>query len=281
MHKKLITLFIVTLFFIGCSSAIKLQYQGTPGEIRRYQMNTDLDQTMEMMGNEMNFTTQVINFISEKINQVDKAGTISVIMTFDSVSFSSTNPQIKAAEDKIKEMMGNFKGKEITSKISKRGEILESSSPDSLIPDQMRQIFSSEQTFSALYPEFSEKPVKIGDNWEIEKTTPINARGFEMKIKTKNKYTLLGKEEQGQQTFLKIKFDGSVQFDGKGEQMGMQLIMEGDGDTKGEFLYHDRKGIYYGGTSETNMDLTIAMTGAQNMTIPMTQFIKMKITKLN
>lgn len=281
MSKKLIALFVVTLFFIGCSSGIKLRYQGTPGEIRQYQMNTDLDQTMEMMGNEMNFSTQVINFISEKINQVDKAGTISVIMTFDSVSFSTTNPQMKAVEGKIKEMMTNFKGKEITSKISKRGKILESSSPDSLIPDQMRQIFSSEQTFSAIYPEFPEEPVKIGDSWEIEKTIPISTGGFEMKITTKNKYILLGREELDQGTFLKINFNGSVQFDGKGENMGMQFVMEGDGDTKGEFLYHDKKGRYHGGTSETNMDLTIAMTGAQNMTIPMTQFIKTKITKLN
>ena len=281
MFKKLITLLVVTLFFIGCSSGIRLQYSGTPGEIRKYEISTDLDQTMEMMGNEMNFATQVVNFISEKINQVDKAGTISVSMTYDSVEFNTTNPQIKAAEGKIQEMLGNFKGKEINSKISEQGKILESSSPDSLIPDQMRQIFSSEQTFSALYPEFPQQPVKIGDSWDVEKTTPISAGGFEMKITTKNKYTLLGKEKQDQATFLKIKFTGSVQFDGKGEQMGMQMVMEGDGDTKGEFLYYEKEGMYQSGTSETNMDMTIAMTGAQNMTIPMTQLIKMKITRLD
>lgn len=280
MYKKIVALFFVILLFIGCSNSIKLRYKGTPGEIRRYQMETDVDQTMEMMENEMNITSQVINIISEKITQVEKDGTINVIMVFDSISVNSTNPQMKAAEDKIKEMMKNFKGKEIAYKISKRGEILESSAPDSLIPDQMKQLFSTEQTFSALSPEFPEKAVKIGDNWEIEKTIPISTGGFEMKMKIKNNYTLIGKEEQEKQTFLKIKFDGSVAFDGEGEQMGMKLYMEGDGDTKGEFLFHENDGIYHGGTSETSMDMTIAMTGAQNMTIPMTQFMKIKITKL-
>ena len=63
--------------------------------------------------------------------------------------------------------------------------------------------------------------------------------------------------------------------------MGMQMVMEGDGDTKGEFLYDEKERMYQSGTSETNMDMTIAMTGAQNMTIPMTQLIKMKITRLD
>lgn len=281
MLKKFGVMLLAGLFFIDCSSGIKLQYKGTLHEIRQYQMDTNLDQTMEMMGNEMNFATQIIQMISEKINQVDKDGTITASITIDSISFSSTSPQMRAAEANIKAMMANFKGKEITYKISKRGEVLESAGIDSLIPDQMRQIFSTQQTFSALSPEFPEKAVKIGDNWEIEKTMPISAGGFEMKMKTKNNYALVGKEVQGKQAFLKIKFAGSVAFEGKGEQMGMQLLMEGDGETKGEFLFHEKLGLYQSGTSETNMDMTIAMTGAQNMTIPMTQFIKMKITKSN
>lgn len=249
MFKKVGIIVTIALLFMGCSSGYKLQYKGTPNEIRQYELSTDLDQTMEMMGNEMNFATQIIQMISEKINRVEKDGAISASITIDSISFTSTSPQMRAVEDQINGMMANIKGKEITYKISSRGEVLESTRIDSLIPDQMRQVFSTRQTFSNLSPELPDHAVKMGDAWEIEKTTPISAGGFEMEMKSKNKYTLVGKEVQHGQTLLKIQFTGSVEFTGKGEQMGMQLLMEGDGETKGEFLFHDNRGLYQSGTS--------------------------------
>lgn len=279
MHKK-IAMVLAFAFLIGCSSGYKLMYKGEPGDVNQFKIDTDMEMSMQMMGREMNFTTEVINLISQKINTVDKEGSLNVSFIYDSLSFSSTNPQMAQAKEKVDEVFEQIKGMEIKCTISRYGELLDVSNVDSLIPGQFKQMVNPRQTFDSFSPELPQKKVEIGDTWTSEKTMPVESSGMKMQINSKGNYVLAGKEKIGDKELLKITYTSEMLIDGQGEQMGMKMAIEGDGEAKGHYLFDEKAGVIQDGESETQMDLTIAITGTQNMTMPMTQFIKAKVSRI-
>ncbi len=73
---------------------------------------------------------------------------------------------------------------------------------------------------------------------------------------------------------FKISYDGTMEITGKGSQMGMEMIMEGTGVTKGFYYYNPAISIVIGAESLIEMNTNINVSGPQSMTIPMTQTIK-------
>ncbi|MFZ5518843.1 MAG: DUF6263 family protein [Candidatus Zhuqueibacterota bacterium] len=277
MYKKFFAI-IAIIFLVGCSSSYKLQYKGAPGDMHQYKIDTNMDMSMEMMGNEMNFTTQVLNLISQKINQVDNEGNLTVSFMYDSLSFSSNSPQMAQAQSMVDEMFKKVKGTEFKCSISKHGKVLNIAEMDSLIPGQFKQMVNPRQTFTSISPFLPLTPVKIGDTWTSDDVIPVENSGLNMKVNTKSNFTLVGTEKSGEKELLKITYTNKMLIEGEGEQMGMSMTIEGDGEGKGHFLFDKKAGMIFGAESETEMDLTIAVSGAQNMTMPMTQFIKAKVS---
>ncbi len=282
MFKRLMTTFIMFLFIAGCSSSYLLQYKGSPGKIRRYQMDTNLEQNMEMMGNEINITMQLVSFITQTIENIEDSGNINISIVYDSLQFDATGMQMVAMKGKLEEQINKLKGKKIEFRISNKGEVLETSGIDSLLPQQLNQFVNSRELASSFTPDLPDKKVKIGDSWEVKKEVPIEKEDAKMKmnVSRNSKLTLIGKEKVDGLTLLKIQHTGTVGLDGEMEQGGMNLFLEGDGDIKGEILFDVKNGCLYSHSSETEMDLTIATSGQQNMTIPMMQYVKVKISRL-
>lgn len=125
------------------------------------------------------------------------------------------------------------------------------------------------------------KSVKIGEKWQDKTVENRNASGgnpFDAEVVSNTEYTLVGKEAKDGKEYYKIAFKGTVAINGKGNQMGMEMFLEGTGAIEG-FNYFDPKTtmvVYAEGNTE--MDMNISISGQQNMTIPMTQSMK-TITK--
>lgn len=125
------------------------------------------------------------------------------------------------------------------------------------------------------------KAVKIGEKWQDKTVENRNASGtnpFDAEVVSNTEYTLVGKEAKDGKEYYKIAFKGTVAINGKGNQMGMEMFLEGTGAVEG-FNYFDPKTtmvVYAEGNTE--MDMNISISGQQNMTIPMTQSMK-TITK--
>jgi len=125
------------------------------------------------------------------------------------------------------------------------------------------------------------KTVKIGEKWQDKTVENRNASGgnpFDAEIVNNTEYTLVGKETKDGKEYYKIAFKGTLTINGKGNQMGMEMFLEGTGAVEG-FNYFDPKTtmvVYAEGNTE--MDMNISISGQQNMTIPMTQSMK-AITK--
>jgi len=51
----------------------------------------------------------------------------------------------------------------------------------------------------------------------------------------------------------------------------MDLAFEGDGQGSGNYFFAHKKGMLLGGNGTHTMEATVAISGAQNMTMPMVQ----------
>ncbi|MDW7679233.1 MAG: DUF6263 family protein [bacterium] len=280
MNHKTFVILLCLLVLAGCSSSYKLQYQGEAGETRQYQMSMNLEQNMQMMGNEMKIAMDVVQLLTQKIIAVDDDGALDISIVYDSLKFDASGPQVAALKDRLAEQVDKITGMELNFKMSPRGKLLEVTTIDSLIPEQLQQLLDPKRLVNSISPNLPEHPVKIGDTWTEIDTTPVKVQNSEMMVTSNTSYKLVGKEKLNGLELLKITQNGEVEIEGEMEQMGMTLYLEGDGEFKGEFLFDSKRGSFHQGNSETEMDMTIAMTGQQNRTIPMTQFVRIKVSKL-
>jgi hypothetical protein len=117
-------------------------------------------------------------------------------------------------------------------------------------------------------------PVSFGEKWNAETidSTAVG-EGFTAKIAA-IEYTLTGTEPKNGHDCLKIEFTSKNEMTGKMKQMGMDVFIEGTGDTKGTIWFDAKAGLMILRESTTVQDITYAMSGSMTMTIPMTQSIK-------
>lgn len=128
---------------------------------------------------------------------------------------------------------------------------------------------------NAKLPTLPNKSVKVGEKWN-EKVEEVKKTGgpFPMNVITEMEYTLIGKEVKDGNDYYKISYTGSIAVNGKGSQMGMEMFLEGTGKTEGFNYFDPKTSMVVYSESTTEMDMTIAVSGQQNMTIPMTQSMK-------
>lgn len=121
------------------------------------------------------------------------------------------------------------------------------------------------------------KEVKVGESWsesytETKNSTPGTPFGLEMAIE--NEYTLVGRESREGKEYFKITSTGTIAVTGKGEQAGMEMFVEGNAKVAGYSLFDPELSMVVYTEDDTEMELNVAISGPQNMTVPMTQSIK-------
>ncbi len=127
-----------------------------------------------------------------------------------------------------------------------------------------------------------EKSLKVGEKWNdklIDTTKATAQNPVNMIMTTDMEYTLLGKEVKDGIELLKISFAGAMTINGKGNMQGMELFVEGTGKTEGFSYFNPKTSILVNNEASTEMDMSIAVSGQQNMTMPMSQSMK-SITKI-
>jgi hypothetical protein len=130
---------------------------------------------------------------------------------------------------------------------------------------------SIKQGFMTIFPDLGDKPVKMGDTWNSQETIESNEGGVNIKLVFNNVNTLAGMETVEGIECLKIDQTTTGTMEGTGEQMGMDLAFEGDIEGSGTFFFAYKGGYLVKVVSDGFTEATIAASGAQNMTIPMTQ----------
>ncbi|RKY89706.1 hypothetical protein DRQ09_00920, partial [candidate division KSB1 bacterium] len=245
-----------------------LTYRPEVGSTLKYDFTINTEMLMEVMGNEMETTSDVKARIFSKVKDVAEDGAITFGMGFDSISVTASSPQGEMSPD-----MSKYIGKELEVKISNKGKFLEMKNQE-LFPPVEGSYQSVSSYFRNFFFDLSEKSVKINDSWTSTDSYTEKVGENETNVNTSSKYTVVEKLMKDNTECLKIAFEQTSEIKGKGTQMGMDFTMDGTSKSKGEILFAYRKGYYIEVSSTGTLEATVSMT---QMEIPMSGTIKTSI----
>jgi len=268
MKKNLIVLaLLLTAGLAHSQESVTLKYNFVKG--KTYVQNTQVAQNIiqSMGGQEMKMQSDINANNEYAIEGVSADGNATVLV---SVLNASVHSVVMGKDTTMKFNDLKYKSRVVFSKEGKSISSVKVDSSDATnMMGQMTQLVK-------LQP-LPGRSVKIGEKWQdtiVENTKPSGGNPFAIDIKSIMEYTLVGKEAKDGKEYFKISYTGTLAINGKGNQMGMDMFMEGTGQIAG-FNYFDSKTsmiVYSEGNTE--MDMSIAVSGQQNMTIPMTQSMK-------
>jgi hypothetical protein len=126
------------------------------------------------------------------------------------------------------------------------------------------------------FHQFAGKKIKAGEKWNIERNDTLPFMGGNIYNLNKIEYTLVGREKLDDVEFLKATYKGTIESKGSTTQQGMDFYIEGTGVVQGTVYFDEKRGVPVNEESTTENDMTLALSGQQNMTIPMSQKITLK-----
>ena len=251
-----------------------LKYKMEKGSILKYEVVSNMEQNIEM-GSEQISTTeskQVVQITSEGMND---AGNLVYIMKITSMNMHIQNPMMDST---LVDLPGVI-GKRIRKEIVPSGDQVQSTEIDTFeLEGLLAQNFRPNSEFLPNLPtaEIAEATKLTVDDVDTNETM-----GGSIVAKSSIEYTLQGKEAFHGHNCIKLSIDGIVDVEGTGKTQGMKFFVEGDGTVTGTLFFAPDEGLLVLAESESIMEMTLAVTGQENMTIPITQITDSKITLLS
>jgi hypothetical protein len=242
-----------------------LAYKFAKGKTYFYRNTMDGSTTQEMMGQEMKMD-QASNTLVRVVVDAVQDKSADLMISADSLVVSSKMP----ARDTTMSLT-HLLGKRTKIRLSTLGEVMSREVIDSVTEGSMRGGVQREAMSFMMLPDGKKK---VGEKWNATKTDTIEAMGGTIYNTTNIDYTITGTEKRMSRNCLKITFEGATETNGKASMMGMELFIEGTGTTKGTAYFDEAEGILIEVESTTNNESTMAATGQQQMTIPISQSMK-------
>jgi len=267
--KQTLVILFISIGILANSQEIQLKYNFAKG--KTYSITTEMvsNVTQSMGGQEMKMESGITANSDMTIEDVDKDGTATTLFTLKNAIVHSK----MAAMGRDTTINFNDLNEQKRVVLSNIGKQLSETSLDTA----KKMSFMGQMDNFTKFPELPNKLIKVGDKWNSKTTDSTKASGqspFDSNVTTEMEYSFVGKETKDSKELIKVSFNGSLTINGKGNQMGMELFMEGTGKTEG-FAYLDPATyIIMYNEANTEMDMSIAITGQQNMTMPMTQSMK-------
>lgn len=271
--KSAMVIALVAMSGFGYSQEVVLKYQFVMGKTYTYEVQLANNIIQSFGGQEMKMVMDISASSEFFIEKIAENGDITIIELIKDISMHTvmmgrdTTMNFKDINEKNR-VVYTKDGKQISK------ELIDSAS----IPDLAG---TTNQISRFMY--LPEKAVKVGEKWQnvkTDKTEITDKNPIGTIINSNEDFTYVGKESQDGKSFDKILIESTSTIEGKGIQMGMEMFMEGTGKTQG-FAYFDSKtSVIVYSELNTDMDMNLAIAGQENMTIPMSQSMKV-ITKFN
>jgi hypothetical protein len=269
MKTKMMMLIIAIVFAMinfqaGAQEKFSLSYKMEKGKTYRFKQDNKIESTQEMGGQEMKMIADENSTIIYDVLDVSPEGLMSIIYKYE-----NTKLKMKGMGRDTTMDLKNMQGKKIHAELAKNGRVTKETKADTT--KEAKSSPSLNMFANASLPRLPEQSVGIGEKWSgITSDTTHSDEG--MVVYKKNiEYTLSGKEQKGTHDCLKINFKGTLEMNGTMKQMGMDIAMEGTGETSGSFWFDAVSGLLIEDGTITTIEETLALTGQQQMTIPMSQ----------
>lgn len=269
---------LTVAILIGCAArkpfwgdpetGLILQYRLSPGQTLSYEASSEESQSMEMAGNNLETISNTMSKYSITGKGLDKEKNILSETKLESITFDIQSPQGEMNID-----TAPVTGKSFGLSFSVLGEELDYTDIDSTMEFSMGQAGKRgmKDLFRNPLQDLPDHPVKVGDSWTDKDSVVTPQGGLEMTIVTNATLTLNGFEEVDGIKCVKILSESKGTIDGEGQQMGMDVALEGDIEASSTFYFAYQKGVFVKMTTESFTEMTAALSGQVNMTIPITQ----------
>ena len=278
MKRVFLTLTLLFVFVIASNASfgqesVMLKYNFKEGKSFKTTMNLTNEMVQSMMGQEMK-ATSTVGVVSEyKISKVDAKNNATALVTI--LDLAATTVAM-GKEDVVKK--SDFKKENICAEYDQTGKSISGKLIDTT------EDFSKVGSFQGFVKLqiLPAREVKVGEVWNEKQIDtvnngPSNPMSF-MTTAMDTEYTLVGKEMREGKNVYKISYKSSMELAGKGKQMNMDLFLEGTGEVTGFFYFDPAASVTVYSEGNTEMNSTITVTGQQNMSIPMTQKVKVVST---
>lgn len=263
------------LAWAGAAGIYKLTFGMKKGQRLVYKMKTSTEQSMEMMGREMSSSVTGFTVMHLDVEDVNKAGDITFVYALDSMQTKVKNAMM--GMDSTFTNPPGLIGKRTRQIINATGKKLSSVVLDSVkLSGVMAQVSGGRQNNANLI-ELAGKEIKTGESWTSERTDTLNQAGGKMLVTSSTTYTVGSEVDTLGHKCVRLMTKGKATIKGEGAQMGAKLFFEGSGPTTGVVYFAPKEGLLVAMTSDSDLEMTIAVTGPQNMTIPQTTATKISL----
>jgi hypothetical protein len=248
----------------------QLKYKMQKGNNFTYALTSKTETTQEVMGSEYtteNKTHAKINIASEGTN---KSGDIIFTMAYDSLIIDINSVMLDTALNNPPEIVG----KRVKKIINPFGDQISSVELDSIKTNRYLSQVSSHYEF---FPNLPTGSIKMGEVVTISDVDTNYTMNGSTVAKSNTEFTLVGKEAKYGFNCLKIDFKSTFNLEGDGYFQGFKFFIEGDGANEGTLYFAPEEGVLVTVENVTDIEMTAAITGQQNMTIPITQTRERKL----
>ncbi len=261
---------LVLLCAVGSPAQEKhiLTYRFQPGTTYLYADTSRSNQTQEMMGQEMKMTSLTTMRTRIVCERAETGGAMTLITSLDSMTAA-----LKSAMRDTTMVMKDLLAKRVRITLAPAGAVLNRETIDSIkVSGIMARGLSMRDVVK--FHRMSKDPVGVGSAWKSDVVDSTEMMGGKMISHIKMDYVVKGEAVCEGRSCVQIGFNGEIGIEGKGSMMGMDLFMEGKGKTSGTLLFDPAGGLLVQEASSTDTEMTAAVTGQQNMTIPISSALK-------
>jgi hypothetical protein len=269
----LIPVFLTVCMLAGCAAktmsvsgdpqtGIILQYQMPEGQVLKYDSWGETHQTSDVMGQTIETDIASTNAFSVQSSGQEE-NNHKLTITIDGMSIKVQSTQAELEPD-----MSTVIGKSFDMTLSSLGKELELVGAEAIEydmgPEGTRNIAAG---FQDIFPNLTDRPLKIGDTWPDETTITEKSSAGEAVIRLSGENTLEGFETIDGWECVKVSGTYSGTIEGKGEQQGFELNTQGDikGTTTWYFAY--KEGVFIKQMSEGTVEGTVDVP-SQGLQIP-------------
>lgn len=275
LWKVGVTMSLLAGLVMASAGVYKLAFSMKKGQRLKYKMKTSTEQSMEMMGREMSSSVNGATVMHLEVEDVSKTGDITFVYAIDSMQTQVKNAMMGMDSTFINP--AGLIGKRTRYTMNAAGKKLSSVIIDSVkLSGVMAQVSGGRQNSFNLI-ELSGKEMKAGESWTTNKVDTMNQAGGKMMVTTATTYTVGNEVDTLGYKCVRLMTKGKASIKGEGAQMGAKLFFEGEGPTSGVVYFAPKEGLLVAMTSDSDLEMTIAVTGPQNMTIPQTTATKITL----
>lgn len=246
---------------------INLMFRYQPGEIYTYRYSDTFECRQEVREAEMNLGGGNNSMFKMEVASVSPDTSITFIVTCEEMKSFVNNP------DTVTEYI-ELVGKRAKVVLDRLGRETEKEWMDSVNISGSTVSLMMGSYRSVNFFQLPGHPLAAGEHWSARINDSAEIVGGYVKQTESIEYSLNGFSQKNGHDCLKIGYVSRSENLGKASMEGMEIYIEGTGDTTGTIWFDPDAGILVYRESSIMQEMTYTITGSMSMSVPLIQTIK-------